>query len=136
MLAKGFLMREKRVLILDDEASIRELCARVLSRAGFAVVTAGNGTEGLKLLQAEAFDLVISDIRMPGISGLDVLEHAKQRYPSIIVVLITGFGTPEALSRAKASGAEKILTKPFNPIELLTTVKEVMPNDDGNPASH
>jgi DNA-binding NtrC family response regulator len=132
MLGKGLLVKEKRILIVDDEASIRDLCARVLSRAGFAVVTAGNGTEGLKMLQAEAFDLVISDIRMPGISGLDVLEHAKQRYPSIVVVLITGFGTPEALSRAKAAGAEKILTKPFNPIELLTTVKEVLPNDGDN----
>lgn len=130
MLARSVMLKEKRILIIDDEASIRDLCARVLSRAGFTVVTAGNGTEGLKKLQGETFDLVISDIRMPDISGLEVLEHAKQHYPSISVVLITGFGTPEAMARAKAAGADRILTKPFNPIELLTAVKEVLPNEN------
>lgn len=133
MLAQDVIVKEKRILVVDDEASIRDLCARVLSRAGFTVATAGNGTEGLKKLREETFDLVISDIRMPDISGLEVLEHAKRRYPSISVVLITGFGTPEALARAKASGADKILTKPFNPIELLTTVKEVLPNEETPP---
>lgn len=128
MLARDTMTNGKRILIVDDEASIRDLCARVLSRAGFAVATADNGTEGLKKLQEETYDLVISDIRMPDISGLDVLEHAKEHYPSISVVLITGFGTPQAMARAKASGADKILTKPFNPIELLTTVKEVLPS--------
>lgn len=126
MLAKDTMVNGKRILIVDDEASIRDLCARVLARAGFVVATASNGTEGLKKLQDGAYDLVISDIRMPDISGLEVLEHAKLHYPSISVVLITGFGTPEAMARARASGADKILTKPFNPIELLTTVKEVL----------
>lgn len=126
-------MKTKRVLIIDDEASIRDLCARVLTRAGFTVATADNGDEGVRRLEEGPFDLVISDIRMPGVSGLDVLEAAKRLYPSISVVLITGFGTPETIARAKTSGADRILTKPFNPIELLAAVREILPNSSEGP---
>ena len=117
----------RRILVVDDEAAIRDLCARVLQRAGFAVVTAGGGAEAVDRLHAEAFDAVISDIRMPGISGLEVLDAAKAAHPEIRVVLITGFGTPQTLERARSSGADRILTKPFNPVELLTAVREVLP---------
>lgn len=116
-----------RILIVDDEASIRDLCARVLLRAGFAVVTAGGGEEAVDRLRAETFDAVISDIRMPGVSGLEVLDAAKQAHPEIRVVLITGFGTPQTLERARHSGADRILTKPFNPVELLAAVREILP---------
>jgi CheY-like chemotaxis protein len=117
----------RRILVVDDEESIRDLCARVLSRAGFAVVTAANGEEAVARLRREAFDLISSDIRMPGISGLEVLEAAKASLPGIRVVLITGFGTPEMLGRAQQSGADRILTKPFNPMELLAAVREILP---------
>lgn len=116
----------RRILVVDDEASIRDLCARVLQRAGFAVVTAGGGEEAVDRLREETFDAVISDIRMPGVSGLEVLDAAKQTSPEIRVVLITGFGTPQTLERARHSGADRILTKPFNPTELLTTVQEIL----------
>lgn len=116
-----------RILVVDDEASIRDLCARVLQRAGFAVVTAGGGEEAVDRLSAETFDAVISDIRMPGVSGLEVLDAAKRAQPEIRVVLITGFGTPQTLERARHSGADRILTKPFNPVELLAAVREILP---------
>ena len=118
-----------RVLVVDDEESIRDLCARVLSRAGYTVITAPSGEDAVALLTREAFALVISDIRMPGISGLEVLERAKATYPEIRVVLITGFGTPQMLARAQQSGADRILTKPFNPMELLAAVREILPQD-------
>ncbi|TMI99473.1 MAG: response regulator [Bacillati bacterium ANGP1] len=118
-----------RVLVVDDEESIRDLCARVLSRAGYTVITAPSGEDAVALLTREAFALVISDIRMPGISGLEVLERAKATYPEIRVVLITGFGTPQMLTRAQQSGADRILTKPFNPMELLAAVREILPQD-------
>jgi len=117
-----------RVLVVDDEESIRDLCARVLSRAGYTVITAPSGEDAVALLTREAFALVISDIRMPGISGLEVLERAKATYPQIRVVLITGFGTPQMLTRAQQSGADRILTKPFNPMELLAAVREILPS--------
>ncbi|HXF83341.1 MAG TPA: response regulator [bacterium] len=117
----------KRVLVVDDETSIRDLCARVLQRAGFVVTTASGGAEAIQRLQAEPFDAVISDIRMPGLSGLEVLEVAKRAQPAIRVVLITGFGTPQTLERARHSGADRILTKPFNPMELLMAMREILP---------
>ncbi len=119
------------ILVVDDEESIRDLCARVLTRAGYAVVTAPSGEEAVARLAQDSFDLLISDIRMPGISGLEVLERAKATFPQIRVVLITGFGTPQMLTRAQQSGADRILTKPFNPIELLAAVRESLPRGNG-----
>lgn len=127
MIAKESLVATKRILVVDDEASIRDLCARVLERAGFVVAAASSGEEAVSILNEEPFDLVISDIRMPGLSGLEVLEAAKHLHPGIRVVLITGFGTAQTLERARQSGADRILTKPFNPMELLGAVREILP---------
>ncbi len=116
-----------RILVVDDEESIRDLCARVLSRGGYDVITAPSGEDAIVQLTQGTFDLVISDIRMPGISGLEVLERVKTAFPQTRVVLITGFGTPQMLTRARQSGADRILTKPFNPMELLAAVREILP---------
>ncbi|OLC30660.1 MAG: hypothetical protein AUH31_04260 [Armatimonadetes bacterium 13_1_40CM_64_14] len=116
-----------RILVVDDEESIRDLCARVLTRAGYAVKTAASGEDAVSTLAETAFDLLISDIRMPGMSGLEVLERAKTAYPQIRVVLITGFGTPQILTRGQPPGADRILTKPFSPAELLAAVQENLP---------
>jgi DNA-binding response OmpR family regulator len=115
-----------RILVIDDEASIRDLCARILARAGFVVTTASSGEDGLAQLAREPVDLVVTDIRMPGLSGLDVLERAKATLPHLRVILITGFGTPQTLARAQHAGADRILTKPFNPAELVTAVREIL----------
>ncbi len=115
----------RRILVVDDEASIRDLCARVLRRNGFHVTMATTGEEAVHHLQHESFDLVITDIRMPGISGVDVLTIAKALHPSIAVILITGFGTTETLARANQSSADRILTKPFDALELLATVRKI-----------
>ncbi len=116
-----------RILVADDEESIRDLCARVLTRAGYAVKTVPSGEDAVRTLAEAAFDLLISDIRMPGMSGLEVLERTKTAYPHIRVVLITGFGTPQILSRGQLPGADRILTKPFSPAELLAAVRENLP---------
>ncbi len=116
----------RRILIVDDETSIRDLCARVLKRNGFEVMTASTGEDAVRRLQESPYDLVISDIRMPGISGINVLTTAKALYPSIAVILITGFGTNEVADRASQSGAYKILTKPFDALELLGMVRKIL----------
>jgi CheY-like chemotaxis protein len=117
-----------RILVVDDEESIRDLCARVLTRAGYAVKTVPSGEDAVSTLAEATFDLLISDIRMPGMSGLEVLERAKTEYPDIKVVLITGFGPPQILSRGQPPSADRILTKPFSPAELLTAVRENLPS--------
>ena len=119
-------VRAARILVIDDEASIRDLCARVLTRAGFQVASAGSGEEGLAHLAREPVDLIVTDIRMPGLSGLDVLDRAKAAHPEVRVILITGFGTPQTLDRARQAGADRILTKPFNPAELVAAARDVL----------
>lgn len=116
-----------RILVVDDEESIRDLCARVLTRAGYAVKTVPSGEDAVTMMAEAAFDLLISDVRMPGMSGLEVLARAKTAYPHIRVVLITGFGTPQILTRGQPPSADRILTKPFSPTELLTAVRENLP---------
>ncbi len=119
----------RRVLVVDDEAPIRDLCARVLTRNGFAVTMASTGEDAVRQLHDGPFDLVISDIRMPGLSGIDVLTTAKTLYPSIAVILITGFGINEVADRANQSGADRILLKPFDALELLAMVRKILAKD-------
>jgi DNA-binding NtrC family response regulator len=116
----------RRILVVDDEAPIRDLCARVLSRNGFEVTLASTGEDAVSRLQAAPYDLVISDIRMPGISGIDVLTTAKTLHPGIHVILITGFGTSEVADRANQGGVYRILTKPFDALELLGIVRKLL----------
>ena len=80
---------EGHILIVDDEASLRQTLARILQRAGFEVTTTASGGEGLALLQQQSFDLVNLDIRMPDINGLEVLKTIHAKYPELPVILFT-----------------------------------------------
>jgi len=90
-----------RILVADDEESIRDLCARVLTRAGYAVKTVSSGEDAVRTLEEAAFDLLISDIRMPGMSGLEVLERTKTAYPHIRVCLLYTSPSPRDLSTSR-----------------------------------
>lgn len=120
----GPVVTMRHILVVDDEQPIRELCARVLTRAGYRVTSAVDGVEAVRLVKDETFDLIVCDLRMPVVSGLEVLEAAKALRPAIAVVLITGFGTHEMTARALQSGADTIVTKPFSPAELLDAVRK------------
>lgn len=123
--ARGVTPVVRRILVVDDEAGIRDLCARVLKRNGFDVTLASSGEEAVKYLKTAPYDIVISDIRMPGISGIDVLTAAKALYPEIAVILITGFGASEVAERASQAGVYRILNKPFDTLELLGMVRKL-----------
>jgi CheY-like chemotaxis protein len=120
----GPVVTARHVLVVDDEEPIRELCARVLARAGYRVTVAAGGVEAVRLVTDELFDLIVCDLRMPVVSGLEVLEAAKALRPNVAVVLITGFGTQEMTARALQSGADRIVTKPFSPSELIDAVRK------------
>lgn len=98
----------------------------MLKRAGYRVSTCSNGHELLQLLQEEAADLLLLDIKMPGISGLDLLKILKERYVSLPVVMVTAFGDLETGITAMRNGASDYLTKPVNQQKLLSTVAEVL----------
>src|SRR5213593_4527991 len=112
----------QRILIVDDEKSMRELLAHVLKRAGYRVTSAENGETGCQLFEMDVFDLVISDISMPGIGGLDVLRRVRESGPDTPVILITAYGSKETAIEAVKLGAFDYFEKPFNVDEVRTRV--------------
>ncbi len=119
-------MAGERILIVDDEEGMRRLLSRVLSREGYETVTAAGGTEALQALAAGAFDLVVTDIQMPGMSGVELLREVKAFDPSLPVVVMTAYGTVENAVEALRGGAYDYLTKPFETDEIRLTVAKAL----------
>lgn len=113
-----------KVLVIDDEVGMREGCKRALIPQGYGVITAEHGAEGLRKLKEEAFDLVLLDIMMPGMSGLELLKHIHDYDPDIICVMITGYATVDLAAQAMKQGAHDFLSKPFTSDELLAAVAQ------------
>jgi len=114
-----------RVLVVDDEPAQRELVAGFLRKHGFDVVLAGGGREAVARFKQEPFDLVLTDQRMPDLSGLEVLEAVRSTSPETAVVIITAYGTIETAVSAVKAGAADYLTKPLNLDDLLHRVHRV-----------
>lgn len=114
------------ILVIDDEQDIREGCERILSRMNCNVLTAPDGTKGLELLADNDISIVLSDIKMPGISGLEVLSTITQTYESVMVIMITGFSTVETAIEAMKKGAYDFISKPFSPDQLRIVVKRAI----------
>src|SRR3990172_8982864 len=105
----------KKILVVDDDPVIGKSFDRVLSGKGYAVITAADGEEALRKLSSETYDVVFTDIRMPGMSGLEVAERVKASQPWLPVVIVTGFGSEAHEARAKATGVSGFLNKPLSP---------------------
>src|SRR5687768_11339199 len=109
----------KHLLIVDDETALREAIAERLGDHGFTVDQAASGEDALERLAAFAFDVLITDLRLPGIDGRQVLDSALERYPDLIAIVITGFGTVKDAVEAIKQGASDFITKPFQFDALL-----------------
>ena len=120
--------RTPRVLVVDDERSMRELLAIVLKREGYEVVLAENGRSAVAALERGPFDLLISDIKMPDMSGVEVLRAAKQMDPDILGIMITAFASTETAIEAMRLGACDYLSKPFDIDLLKMKVREKVEN--------
>jgi len=116
----------RKVLVVDDDPAVRKSIDRVLSSKGYAVITAENGEEALRKLNEEKYDLVYTDIRMPGMSGLEVAEHVKAQRAWTPVVIITGYGTDAAEARAKAAGVSGFVHKPLSPEMIEDSARDAM----------
>jgi CheY-like chemotaxis protein len=115
----------RKVLVVDDDPVIGKSFDRVLTGKGYAVIHAANGEEALSKLATEEYDLVYTDIKMPGISGLEVAERVKADKPWTPVVIITGFGNAESVERARAAGAT-LLHKPLSPEMIEGSAREAI----------
>jgi two-component system NtrC family response regulator len=116
----------KRILVVEDDPGLRFTVTDTLEEAGFAVRAADNGPEAIRLLEAEAFDVVLTDLRLPGKDGLEVLREAREKIPPPSVITMTGYGSIESAVAAMKLGAEDYLTKPFSMEALLLLLGKVL----------
>ena len=129
------------ILVVDDEIEVGAAVRRVLERAGYAVTLANNATEGLEAVAQQPPDVVITDIIMPKVHGVELIKTLRERYPRIRIIAISGGGSfgplaykPEAISThaylaaAREAGAQEVLTKPFDLTDLIAAVRRLLPN--------
>ena len=109
---------KSKILVIDDEEIVLDSCKQILAKGGFEIRTAENGTLGLDLIEEYQPDLIFVDLKMPGISGFEVLEKSQQLDPTIVMIVITGFATIGSAVEAMQRGAFDFLPKPFTPDEL------------------
>lgn len=125
----------RKVLVVDDDPVVGKSFNRVLSGKGYAVITASTGQEALDKLDAEDYDVVFTDIKMPGMSGLDMAEQLKQRHPWLPVVIVTGYGSPDNEARAEAAGVSGFLRKPLSPEMIEGSAQKALSEKDAVPES-
>ena len=119
-------MEAKSILIVDDEKNIRLTLSQALEPLHLSVQTAVNGEEALRKLPQENFDLVLLDLKMPGMDGIEVLQQIRARRPKVRVIIITAYGTIESAVEAMKFGAVDFIQKPFSPAEIRSLVTQVL----------
>lgn len=116
----------KKILVVDDSRTVRQQVSMVLGESGYTVIEAGDGEAGARLIERDGdLSLVISDINMPGMSGLEMLQRVRSGGAQLPIVLLTTEGSPEILRRAKSLGATAWIVKPFNADLLLAAVDKL-----------
>lgn len=116
----------ERILVVDDEPTVLMFCTRALSRMGYEAQGASSGEEALALLKTGAFDVLVTDVAMPGMNGIELLRQAREILPELVVVVITGVGSIDLAIKALRGGAQDFLPKPFTPLELKSAVDRAL----------
>ena len=120
------MSRQARILVVDDEEIARKNLAHVLAKEQYEVVTAADAEQGLHELERGEFDVILTDLRMGRVSGMDLLEAVKKRYPETRVVMVTGFATVQSAIEAMRKGAFHYITKPYKLDEVRDTVRQAL----------
>jgi DNA-binding response OmpR family regulator len=123
---------KKRILVVEDDAEMRSLLKDFFTEEGFEIDSVSNGSEAFRILVRELFDLVITDIRMPGLTGLDIIPGIKKLQPEAPIIVITAFGSEEVHRRAIERGATAYLEKPLRFHELRTMIREIISSKEKN----
>jgi DNA-binding response OmpR family regulator len=127
--------RQRRVMFVDDEEGVRQSWDRLLTAQGFAVSTAADGALAEAELEQEAADVVVADLRMPRVDGLELLEWIRERQPQTRFILVTGYGSDAVEQRARELGAYGYLHKPVNPETLSAVITSALQVDLGSGAA-
>jgi CheY-like chemotaxis protein len=118
----------RTILVVDDEPDLVANCERLLRRAGHESLRAHTGLDAIALIDRDKPDLVVADLRLPGVDGLAVARHARGKVPAIPVILITAYDSPQARAGARQSGIDIYLAKPFSNAAFLEAIQRALPS--------
>ncbi|MBU1209475.1 MAG: response regulator [Proteobacteria bacterium] len=120
-------LRKKKILVIEDDAEMRSLLKDFIEEEeGYEADSVGDGSEAFRKLAKEHFDLILTDIRMPGLSGMDILPGLKKLQPQSLIIVITAFGSEEVYRRALERGADAYLEKPIHLDELRKLMQKMV----------
>jgi CheY-like chemotaxis protein len=128
-------MMTRRILVVDDETYVRDLLARVLKRRPYDVDLAADADEALGLLAEHHYDLLLTDVVMPGMDGFELLRLVKAAYPQMTVIVLTGYARKQSISDFLLYGADDYLSKPFQVQTLLEAVDRALDADSPTAAA-
>jgi len=118
-----------RLLIVDDNEGVRHLVSRWLERAGFAVEEARDGTEAVAMVRGNPPDVILADIRMPKMDGIELARAVKSEFPHIKIILMTAYSSPQTIAQARREGVDDYLEKPFTKDQVEKIATEVISRD-------
>ena len=120
------MVDKRKILVVDDEDSLRTVLSSELVSEGYDVGAAADGDEAITEFQKKVYDLVLLDIKMPRMNGFEVLRFIKEKHPKTKVIMLTGFADLKNAIESKKLGAEDFVSKPYDLVDLLTTIERVM----------
>ena len=126
-------MKETHILVMEDDATISAALDMILTEAGYDVDVAETGEAALELFEQKRFDLIIADLKLPGINGMEVIKQIKEKTPGMEVIVITGVGTQPIAEEAMTLGAHDFLPKPFTDDQIKTAINEALKEHDAGP---
>lgn len=122
----GVMEKKLTVLVIDDEPSVADALMLVLSDSGYDVAVAMTGRDGLDKVSRQRFDVTITDLRLPDMSGMDVLSAIRDQDPCSLIIIITAHCSPEIVAESVKRGAVDVLSKPFFPSDLLALLEKAL----------
>jgi DNA-binding NtrC family response regulator len=114
------------ILIVDDERIVLDSCKRVLEADGYSVTLATSADKALESMSAEAFSLILMDIKMPGRDGMSLMREVKEKWPDVPVIIMSGYATNETVIQVAKTDAASFIAKPFTPDELAEAIRKVL----------
>ena len=124
-------LKKKKTLLVDDDELIRDSLSIAFKNKGCLLQTAETAEEGLQALKKEAFDIIISDFKLPGIDGIEFLKLATAYHPNSVKILITAYGDKDVVSEALGAGAQDFIEKPFSIRMLIDSLNRLIQIDNG-----